>query len=200
MSGIMTMMIDTHTTYWISFWLTYNVIKFIADPCDMLYVEIWTLQVGHSWLHLRKLSLMHLPQKRWLHSGLTSVSVQGSKQTAHSNSSSRNFVRDARTEDNAKSMVEQNWRRFWYRYRYWYGTVWVFGIRYGVMVVFARFLGFKQIWHDVDNVCIFTFSIRYITKSVRTSTSRCSSNGLDWLLVMPWMNSEHFQETINHKP
>ena len=77
---------------------------------DVLYVGIWTLQVGHSWLHLCKLSFMHLPQKRWLHSGLTSVSVQDSKQMAHSNSSSRNFLRDAWTEDNVKNMMRRRWR------------------------------------------------------------------------------------------
>ena len=80
----------------------------------VLYVGIWALQVGHSWLHLCKLSFMHLPQKRWLHSGLTSVSVQGSKQTAHSNSSSRNFLRDKRTENNVRiRIIEKNWR-CWY--------------------------------------------------------------------------------------
>ena len=75
-----------------------------GSPRHVLYIGVWALQVGHSCLHLRKLSLIHSPQKRWLHSGLTSVSVQGSKQTGHWNASSRNFLRDARTEDNVISM------------------------------------------------------------------------------------------------
>ena len=115
-SGIMTM-IDTHTKYyWISFRLSvcaYNLTMWsnCGSLRHVLSVGIWTLQVGHSRLHLCKLSLMHLPQKRWLHSGLTSVSEQGSKQTGHSNSSWRSFLRDSRTEDNVNiMMIEQNWR------------------------------------------------------------------------------------------
>ena len=83
-----------------------------GSPRHVLYVGIWALQVGHSWLHLCKLSFMHLPQKRWLHSGLTSVPVQVSKQMTHSNSSSRNFLSDAWTEDNVSNMMRRRWRCF----------------------------------------------------------------------------------------
>lgn len=36
----------------------------------------------------------------------------------------------------------------------------LYGCSVSVMVLWL-FLGFKQIWHDFDNVCIFTFSVHH---------------------------------------
>ena len=51
------------------------------------YVGMCALQLGHSCLHLLKLSLMQTLQNRWPHCGFTFVSVQVSRQIAHLNSS-----------------------------------------------------------------------------------------------------------------
>ncbi len=51
------------------------------------YVEIFSLHVGHSLLHLLMLSFMHILQNRWPQSGCCNVSSQSSKHMGHSNSS-----------------------------------------------------------------------------------------------------------------
>jgi hypothetical protein len=51
---------------------------------NLRFVATCILQLGHSLLHLLKLSFMHGPQNRWLQSGMICVSSIIERQIGHS--------------------------------------------------------------------------------------------------------------------